>query len=99
MALGAQRGHLLRIVIFATAISVSSPIVAGLALSFVLYRIFARWVENNSSDAIALVAGTLLLGCWPRPQPARVSFLRSAPLTSIPWPRCGSTRATVGKRA
>ena len=53
--------HPLRIVFSATAISVSSAIVAGLALSFVLYRIFARWVENNSSDAITLVAGTLLL--------------------------------------
>lgn len=39
--------------------SVSSVIVAGLALSFALYRIFARWVGNNSSDAITLVAGIL----------------------------------------
>jgi ABC-type antimicrobial peptide transport system permease subunit len=61
MAPGAQRGHLLRIVFSANAVSVSSAIVAGLALSFALYRIFARWVENNSSDAITLVAGTLLL--------------------------------------
>ena len=61
MASGAQRGHLPRIVFSATAISVSSGRVPGLALSFVLYRILAHWIENNSSNAITLLAGTLLL--------------------------------------
>jgi len=41
MAPGAQRGDLLRVVLSTTAGSISSAEVAGLALSFVLYRIFA----------------------------------------------------------
>ena len=61
MAPGVQRGHLLRSVFSATAVSVSSGIVAGLALSSAPNRIIARWIGNNSSDAITLLAGTLLL--------------------------------------
>jgi hypothetical protein len=56
-----QRGHLLRIVISATAIRVSNAKVAGLALSFAMNGIIACSVESNSFDAITPVAGTLLL--------------------------------------
>jgi hypothetical protein len=63
MAPGAQRGHLQRS-FSATAINVSSAIVAGLALSFASCRIFARLVEDNSPDAVTLVAGTLPLAAF-----------------------------------
>ena len=61
MALGAQRGHVLRIVFASTVVSVGSGILAGLALTLALNRILARWAEGSSRDPLILLAATLLL--------------------------------------
>jgi ABC-type antimicrobial peptide transport system permease subunit len=62
MALGAQRGHLLRIVFASTVASVGGGVVAGVALSVALSTILARWAEGSVRDPIILLAGVLLLG-------------------------------------
>jgi ABC-type antimicrobial peptide transport system permease subunit len=61
MALGAQRGHVLRIVFASTLVSVGSGILAGLVLTLALNRILEKWAEGSSRDPIVLLAGTLLL--------------------------------------
>jgi predicted permease len=62
MALGAQRGHVLRIVFTSMAISVSSGIAAGLFLTLAFNKVLARWLEDSSHDSLVLLAVTLLLG-------------------------------------
>ena len=59
MALGAQPGHVLRIVFASTLGSVGSGILAGLASGH--ETILAKWAEGNARDPIILLAGTLLL--------------------------------------
>jgi predicted permease len=61
MALGAQRGHVLRIVFGSTLGSVGGGIVAGLALTLALNTILAKWASGNSGDPVILLAGALLL--------------------------------------
>jgi predicted permease len=61
MALGAQRGHVMRIVFSATLGSVASGIAIGLALTLALNRVLAQWAQNNSRDPLILLAGSLLL--------------------------------------
>jgi predicted permease len=61
MALGAQPGHVLRIVFASTLGSVGSGILAGLALTLAMNTILAKWAEGNSRDPIILLGGTLLL--------------------------------------
>jgi predicted permease len=61
MALGAERGHVLRIVFASTLVSVGSGIVAGLALTLGLNTVLAQWARGNSRDPVILVAGALLL--------------------------------------
>jgi predicted permease len=61
MALGARRWDVLRIVFASTAWSVGAGVLAGLALTLALNRIFAKWAEGNARDPTILVAGTLLL--------------------------------------
>jgi predicted permease len=61
MALGAQTGHVLKIVFASAGISVGSGIVAGLGLSFALNRFIGRWVENASASPLILLAVSLLL--------------------------------------
>jgi len=61
MALGADRGHVLRLVFTSTVASVGGGIVAGLALSLALSTILAKWAEGNVRDPVILLAGTLLL--------------------------------------
>ena len=62
MALGAPRGHVLRLVFASTAMSVGSGIAAGIALSFALNTVLARWADGNARDPVVLLAGTVLLG-------------------------------------
>jgi ABC-type antimicrobial peptide transport system permease subunit len=62
MALGAQRGDLLRIVFGSAAVSVGSGVLAGIVLSLALSSIFAKWATGNVRDPVILLAGTLLLG-------------------------------------
>ncbi len=59
--MGAQPGHVLRIVFASTLGSVGSGILFGLALTLALNTILAKWAEGNSRDPIILLAGTLLL--------------------------------------
>ena len=61
MALGAQRGHVMRIVFASTLGSVSSGILAGLALNLAMSAILTKWAGGDSRDPIILLAGTLLL--------------------------------------
>ncbi|HEV2325361.1 MAG TPA: ABC transporter permease [Terracidiphilus sp.] len=61
MALGAPRGHVLRIVFASTLASLAGGILAGIALIFTLNRIVAKWVAGNAHNPIMLLAGTLIL--------------------------------------
>jgi len=61
MALGAQRGNVLRIVFASTLVSVGSGILAGVALALALNTILAKWAQGNSRDPVILLAGALLL--------------------------------------
>ena len=62
MALGAGRGHVLRIVFASTVVSVGSGIVAGLALAVALNTAVEKWAQGNARDPVILLAGTALLG-------------------------------------
>jgi predicted permease len=62
MALGAGRGHVLRIVFASTLVSVGGGVLCGLALSLGLNKIVAQWADGNAHDPIVLLVGTLLLG-------------------------------------
>jgi predicted permease len=61
IALGAQPGHVMRIVFASTVVSVGSGIAAGLALTLVMNRILESWAGGNARDPMILVGGTLLL--------------------------------------
>jgi len=61
MALGAQRGHVLRIVFQSTLLSIGSGILVGLVLSLAMNKILAKWAAGNSHDPIILMTGILLL--------------------------------------
>jgi hypothetical protein len=61
MALGAQREHVLKIVLASTLLSVGSGIAAGLVLIIALSRVLAHWSEQSSRDPLILIAATLVL--------------------------------------
>ena len=61
MALGAQRGHVLRIVFASTFVSVGGGILIGLAFTFALNGIITKWAEGNPNNPIILLEGTALL--------------------------------------
>jgi len=63
IALGAQHGHLLRIVFSSTLVSLGSGILAGLMLTLAMNRVLTKWEEGNPHDPQVLLAGTLLLFC------------------------------------
>lgn len=64
MALGAQRIHILWIVVKATVIAVGGGIAAGLILSIALQKSLTRWV-GGSVHHLPILAGVtlLLIGC------------------------------------
>ena len=62
MAMGAQRGDLLRIVFGSAATSVGGGVLAGLLLSLALGSVYAKWTQGNVRDPVILLAGTALLG-------------------------------------
>ena len=62
MALGAQKGDLLRIVFGSAAGSVGGGVLAGVVLSFALSSIFSKWAEGNVRDPVILIAVIALLG-------------------------------------
>lgn len=61
MALGASRGHVLRIVFASTVASLAGGILIGVALIFTLNTVVAKWVAGNAHDPLMLLAGTLIL--------------------------------------
>jgi predicted permease len=61
MALGAQRGDVLKIVLASAGVSVGIGIGIGLALSIGLNRLIARWVENSDHNPLLVVGASLLL--------------------------------------
>jgi predicted permease len=61
MALGAGRGHVLRIVFASTVASVGSGIVAGLVLAVALNSVVQKWAQGNAPDPLILLAGSALL--------------------------------------
>jgi len=62
MALGAQRGDVLRIVMLSTAISVGSGILAGVILALAFNRVITQWAQGSSIHSAVLLGVTLLLG-------------------------------------
>ena len=62
IALGARSGHVLKIAFSPIAVSVSSGIAVGVALTLALNKVLARWVEGSSHDPTVLLAVTCLLG-------------------------------------
>jgi putative ABC transport system permease protein len=61
MALGAEAGDVIRIVLSSTAIQVSSGVAAGIALSVAFNRLATKWVTESSHDPMILGGVTLLL--------------------------------------
>jgi predicted permease len=61
MALGAGRGHVLRIVFASTLVSVGSGIVVGLTLAVALNSVVQKWAQGNARDPLVLLTGTALL--------------------------------------
>jgi ABC-type antimicrobial peptide transport system permease subunit len=62
MALGAQRGDLLRMVFKPAFGSLGAGIFVGVTLSLALGQLVAKWAQGNPRDPVILLGGTLLLG-------------------------------------
>jgi ABC-type antimicrobial peptide transport system permease subunit len=61
MALGAQRGHVLRIVFASTVVSVGTGIATGILLAIALNKVLAQWAEGSSRDPLILLVATALM--------------------------------------
>jgi ABC-type antimicrobial peptide transport system permease subunit len=61
MALGAQRGDVLRNVALSATASVGLGLTAGVALSLGLGRLITRWVENATRDPLIVLGVSLLV--------------------------------------
>jgi predicted permease len=61
IALGAKRGHVLRIVFNSTVVSVGAGIVAGVILTLALNKVMASWAAESSRDPLLLFAATCVL--------------------------------------
>jgi hypothetical protein len=61
MALGAQRGHVLRLVLASTAMNIGTGVLAGVVLALAMNTLLATWVDGNLRDPILLPAGVVLL--------------------------------------
>jgi predicted permease len=61
IALGAKRGHVLRIVFNSTALSVGGGIVAGLMLALALNKVLASWSAESARDPLLLFGATCVL--------------------------------------
>jgi predicted permease len=61
MALGAQRTHILRIVLASTLSSVAGGILTGVVLTFALNKVVAKWAAGDAHDPVVLLAGMLIL--------------------------------------
>ena len=61
MALGAQRGHVIRMVFATTLQSVSMGIGIGMALTIALNPLLTEWAKGNSRDPMVLTLGAAVL--------------------------------------
>jgi ABC-type antimicrobial peptide transport system permease subunit len=61
MALGAQRGDVLRMIFLSTSFSVACGILAGAVLSLSLNRLVTSWAEGTSIHSSIFAGVTLLL--------------------------------------
>lgn len=61
MALGAPRGHVIRIVFASTLTSLGAGILTGVVLTFTLNRIVSHWAQGNSTEPAILLEGTFIL--------------------------------------
>jgi ABC-type antimicrobial peptide transport system permease subunit len=61
MALGATPGTVIGLVFRATAINVLGGVVCGVALSFVLAKVMAKWAEGSVQSPLIFAGVTLLL--------------------------------------
>jgi len=60
MALGAQQGDVLRLVLRSTAVTVGCGLAVGVVVSFYLSRVMSNWTQQTSSDP-RILAGVILL--------------------------------------
>ena len=61
MALGANAGHVSRLVLSSTAVNVGAGMAAGILLCIAFNRLATKWVTEGSRDPLILGAVTLLL--------------------------------------
>ena len=61
LALGAQRGHLTRIVFASVLGSVGGGIVVGLALALAMNRVIGQWGGSDARDPLLLLAGVVVM--------------------------------------
>ncbi len=61
MALGAQRGHVLRLVFQSTAVNVGAGVLLGTVLTLGLNSVVARWIGGDFRDPVLLPVGVILL--------------------------------------
>jgi predicted permease len=61
MALGAQRGDVLRLVFSSMAASVGGGLLAGILLTVALSNALANWAEGSSRDVLVLLGATVVL--------------------------------------
>ena len=61
IALGAQRGHVLKIAFSSAAASVGSGIVVGLVLALAMNKVLVQWQAGSSRDPMLLLLATMLL--------------------------------------
>jgi ABC-type antimicrobial peptide transport system permease subunit len=61
IALGAERGHVLRLVFRSTFVSVGAGILSGVILTFALNKVMATWSAESVRDPMLLLGATFAL--------------------------------------
>jgi ABC-type antimicrobial peptide transport system permease subunit len=63
IALGAQRGHVMRIVFHSMLATVGAGVGAGVVLTLALNKVMAHWATESSRDPLLLLGSTAVLAC------------------------------------